>query len=251
MGLGYRQAIQVEEEKLLKDLSRIYRKIQRDLKVGASWNEIESIYHQRTDDIIRASVTTIYELAARRTVEKQIKVPFFLTQLDLNEIRRLSQKYQESFWLALNREINTHSTLGIKTHYDPKTLMLIKEEDTRLRNGFIGRIAESIHGEVAAVGVLSKARQVIIQRNVATSIRLLQSSATATRTGAEIKQTHFIWKTDRNTCAQCSALEGTQYLIDDPGTPIPSVDTHPRCRCELVLEDAAVEDVDEASELFF
>lgn len=231
--------------------------IQVDLRsAGATWTEIESIYHQRTDDIIRSSVTTIYELAARRTAEHGIRVPYFLTQQDLIEIRRLSHRYQDLFWLALNREINTHDTLGVKQHYHPKTLMLIREEDTRLRNGFIGRIAQSVHGEAAAVGAVSKARQVVLQHNVRTSIKLLQA-ATKQQTQQEqlLSKAHFTWKKadSTSTCPVCGSLEGTRYFLDDPNTPIPSHDTHPRCTCELVLEDATLEGVQavEAADLFF
>jgi len=254
VGLGYRQSVQAQEDKLLSSLAKIYRRIQIDLKNGATWSEIQTIYHNRTDDVIRASVTTIYELAARKTAERDIKIPFFLTQRDLTEIRRLSQKYQESFWLALDREINMHSTIGVKSHYDPKTLLLIREEDTRLRQGFIGRIAQSIHGEVAAVGVVSKARQVVLQHNVATMIKTLQA-ATRTRGGAEqvLSRARLVWKTDIHPCQQCEALHNTAFSLDDPDTPIPSFDTHPRCKCELVLQDASLSDesISEASEVFF
>lgn len=253
MGSGYRQTVQIEEDKLLQQLSKIYNKIQFDLDSGATWEEIQALYHKKTDDTIRSSVTAIYELSAKKTVERDIRIPYFLTQQDLNEIKRVSQKYQDSFWLGLNRELTMHNKMGVKTRYDPKTLLRIKSEDKRLRNGFVGRIAESVHGEAAAVGVLSKARQVVLQHQITNRIRMLQASTTVIdqyRYG-QLNEPHLVWQTDNDACEECSVLQGSTYLLNDPATPIPSQDTHPRCRCELVLEDASLEEVEEASELFF
>lgn len=260
--MGYRESIKVEEEKLFRSLTKIYNKVKFDLdKAGANWQDIQFLYHKKTDDIIRSSVTAVYELSARKTVERDIRVPYYLTQRDLEEIRRLSQKYQTNFWLSLDREINTHNTLGVKQRYDPDTLLLVKSEDKRLRDGFIGRIAQSVHGEAAASAVVSKARQVVPsdntlrrrtknQTNNNTSGQRFRTAA-AEEEGTE--QPHFKWITrGSNTCIQCESLGETRYLLDDPNTPIPSQDTHPRCQCELVLEGAALEgDIEEASELFF
>lgn len=257
--MGYRESIKVEEEKLFRSLTKIYNKVKFDLdKAGANWQDIQFLYHKKTDDIIRSSVTAVYELSARKTVERDIRVPYYLTQRDLEEIRRLSQKYQTNFWLSLDREINTHNTLGVKQRYDPDTLLLVKSEDKRLRDGFIGRIAQSVHGEAAASAVVSKARQVVSGNNNIRRRNQTEDNPYTKRRGfrkaaVEGEPPSLIWKTrGSNTCIQCDSLGETRYLLDDPNTPIPSQDTHPRCQCELVLEGAALEgDIEEASELFF
>jgi hypothetical protein len=91
------------ESRLFDQLSRVYRNIQRDLNLELSpglapvnWTDIQYIYREEVDDIIRAAVHTIYEVSARKTVEVDIELSFFMTQTDLVEIRRLTQKYQDS-----------------------------------------------------------------------------------------------------------------------------------------------------------
>ena len=240
------QLIKQEEEKLNTALYKIYNKIQRDLG-DSPFTDIQYFYHRITDDLIRSGVTSIYEISARKTVEKDTKLPYFLTEVDLQEIRRLSRKYQDSFWLALNREVQLRNQLGIKTKYDPVTMLLIRQEDKRFRQGFIARITESIHGEVAGAAVLSKGRQVVVNPKinaVTNKIRFRKAAAVE-------RIPHVTWKVTDMACNECSMLDGTRYLLDDPNTPIPSEATHPRCKCELVLEDAAIGGVEEAAELFF
>jgi len=275
MGLGYRQNIQVEENRLELALSKIYKRIQFDLESGLSIGEMHTLYQKPIHDTIRASVTSVYVLSAKKSVEQDIRVPFFLTELDLQEIRRLSQKYEDSFLMSVSREANMRTSEGVKTKplppmYDPNSLLLIKRDeqqptDTRFRQGFIGRIAQSIHGEVSASAVVSKGRQLVlptVRRNRRDTRRrgtsLFRRAASAAATEENGIEPHLIWRTadDEATCPECQALEGTTYSLEDIGSvPIPSETTHPRCRCELELEDAdtalEVSDELEASSLFF
>lgn len=41
---------------------------------------------------------------------------------------------------------------------------------------------------------------------------------------------------DANVCPTCSALEGEEWDIDDPTVVVPETDTHPHCRCRLLLK---------------
>lgn len=46
-----------------------------------------------------------------------------------------------------------------------------------------------------------------------------------------------VWATekDEKVCDICSVLEGTEWDIDDPSIMIPRQDSHPHCRCRLLL----------------
>lgn len=254
--MPYRQELKEQEGKLYTSLFKIYRKIQRDLDNDASWNEVQALYHKQTDDIIRSAVTSIYEISARKTVERDVRRPYFLTQQDLQEIKRVAQKYQDSFWLALNREVTARSSLGgVKVHYHPETLLLIKEQDSRFRQGFISRISQSVHGEAAAIGVVSKARQVVAVPLQSQRMRRTSFRKAAIGTGAELVP-HLTWRTaeDETVCDECSGFNGQAFALDED-MPIPSSDTHPRCRCELVFEsgeeEEGIEEREFAEGLFF
>jgi hypothetical protein len=45
------------------------------------------------------------------------------------------------------------------------------------------------------------------------------------------------WETegDALVCPECDALDGQEWQVDDPDIPTPVLDTHPNCRCRLVL----------------
>ena len=258
-----RQELNKEEDKLTISLSKIYRRIQFDLESGLSIDEMSSLYSKLIHDTIRASTTSFYVLSAKKSVERDIKVPFFLTELDLQEIRRLAQKYEDSFLMSVSREVNMRTSEGVKTKltptYDPNSLLLIKREepiDTRFRQGFIGRIAQSIHGEVRASAVVSKGRQLVLPA-VRSNRRDTRRRGTSFRRAATTEGTepHLIWRTaeDERTCPECQALEGTTYSLEDSNLPIPSDTTHPRCRCTLELEDSELEGgiTTEAVDLFF
>lgn len=73
----YRQDLDKVESKLFVVLSRVYKAIQRDIGLGAPWDQILYIYKEKIDDIIRAAVTELYEISARRIVEQDIELPFF------------------------------------------------------------------------------------------------------------------------------------------------------------------------------
>jgi hypothetical protein len=45
------------------------------------------------------------------------------------------------------------------------------------------------------------------------------------------------WETegDALVCPDCDELDGQEWQVDDPDIPTPVLDTHPNCRCRLVL----------------
>ena len=257
MASYYRQQLNEEEEKLFRSLSKLYRNIKRDMSLELtsgrviSWSDIQRIYRRQTDEAIRSAVTTMYEISARKTVERDIRRPFFLTQQDMDEIRRFTQKYVDWYWIGLEREI-VKKTM---TAYDPRTFMRLDPSKLKLKDTFIGRMTESLHGEVAAAAVLGKARQIISLGKTNDYTKSFSSKTLGTyRMGAvNGLEPHFVWRTaeDEATCEICAPLEGSVYAIDDPAVTRPVEDTHPRCRCELVLEDASeTQEIETVEDLF-
>lgn len=246
-----RQLLDQEEEKLARILSRFYRNIKRDLNLSltsgrVSWYDIQRLYKPRTEEAIRSAVTVIYEISARKTVEKDIKRPFFMTQTDLSEIRKYTQKYSDWWWYGLRREILNKTVMA----YDPLTLLRMNPKDIRFKDTFIYRMAASLHGEVAADAVISKARQVVIgtgRRIPAVNT----TNRTVFRTAAAVSGPILVWRTaqDERLCPDCEALDGEVFAIDDPHITMPVSDTHPNCRCELVLVDAAESEIESIEDL--
>jgi SPP1 gp7 family putative phage head morphogenesis protein len=186
---------------------------------------------------------TMYAISARKTVERDIKLPFFITETDMEEIRRYTHKYQDWLWVGMEREIVKKTAMA----FDPRTFMRMDPSKFELKDTFIGLMTQSLHGEIAADAVISKARQVIIGNN--TRIR----RRTSFRMAALEEEPHFVWRTaeDESTCPDCAELDGQVFAIDDPNVITPVEGTHPRCRCSLELVDASEsEEIETIEDLF-
>jgi len=252
LALTYQQDLKIQTNKLKRTLLSIYDKIKRDVSIDIpnfghiSWSEVQRIYKTEIDDAIRSAVAEIYTIAARKTVTADIKLSFFLTQTDMNEIQQITQRYQSWYITALNREVVNRTAYA----YDPTTLLMLQPSDLQLREGFIGRLLGSIQSETTAAAVISKARQVVLsqahtnrqRRNIGRSQFLSSRNAAIQRQPGRqtYSEPQIIWTTGgtERTCPICSQYEGRSFAIDDFDMPRPVEDTHPNCQCELVLVGA-------------
>ena len=247
----HKQQLNEQEERLGNVLSRIYSNIKTDmnleLKAGrVSWTDIQRIYRPQANDAIRSAITKIYMLSAEKTVEKDIKVPFFLTSADDREIRRLTQSYQDWFWQGMQNEIVKKTAYA----FDPRSLLRYDVSKAVLKETFLNRMVGSIQTEVAAIATVTKAKQIIVRdrgndrlrlrRQYTGNRRIYSAAIYSAATGPR-----FVWHTDPrelNTCPQCLALDGNEYATDDIDIPIPIESTHPNCRCAVELE--GMEDIE-------
>jgi len=234
--LRYKEELAEQETRLGNALARIYGSIKRDLSLELragrlTFSDIQRIYRKRTDDIIRSSVEEMYRLAAKKTAERDLKIPFFQTATDRSATNQLIQRYQNWYWVGLSRELVNKTAMA----YDPRTLMQLKMSDIRLKETFLDRMVGSIVAEVTGVAVVSKGQQVL-QGNFSAPKKLPR----VYRQAQVESGPHFVWKTsdDTDVCQICAGLDGSEYAIDDPNIPTPIADSHPSCRCELQLIDA-------------
>ena len=253
-----------EERRLATFLTRVYNNVKRDLGIQLkggltiTWTDIQTLYRKRTDDFIRSTVAEMYTLAAKKTVEKSMKLPFFPTQSDDHEIRKLTTKYQEWFWQGMENEIVKKTAFT----YDPVTTvkppMTERQLIQSLKDTFIDRMVASVQSEVAATAVISKAKQVLLGTGALPNqsraipkpkklfdnrlrIRGLSSpfkSAALTTQGPKL-----VWKSENDAavCNICAPLDGREFDINDPFVTTPIQDTHANCRCELELVEAEQE----------
>jgi hypothetical protein len=194
----------------------------------------------------------MYEISARKTVERDIKIPYYITQQDMDEIRRYTQRYVDWYWVGLEREIVKKTAMA----FDPRTFMRLDPNKIKLKDTFIGRMTESLHGEVAADAVIAKARQVMAGNRINNyNVKPRRLFSTVFRKAAieTTGEPRLVWRTaeDEATCEICAPLNGSVYAIDDPAVTMPVEDTHPRCRCELELVDASeTEEIKTVEDLF-
>ena len=151
----FEQEVAVEEQKLIRALSAIYRDIKRDMSLELTsgkftWLEVKQIYQKQVDDAIRSAVTAIYEISAKKVAERDIKVPYFLTETDLTEIKLLTTKYQDWVWRLMEKDVTKLQQEELLSQFKSAA---VRDDVT----GFIGMIAQSINGEAAARAVVANA----------------------------------------------------------------------------------------------
>lgn len=240
MGLSYKQDLKIQTNKLKKSLLTAYDNAKRDYSLNnpgfATYQFVKELQEQKVDSAIRSAVQELYILAARKTVEKDIGLDFFLTQRDILTIDDLTRRYQTWFWSGLSRELQ-HQTAYT---YDGKTGLIMQKTEVELRNTFIGRLIGSIQSEVTSTAVVSKSRQLFINSgmgNVGGRIRTQGFFGAAKRQKRNYTSPQIIWTTGgtESTCPICSTFEGESFEISDLNMPMPVLNTHPNCECELVL----------------
>jgi len=61
-----------------------------------------------------------------------------------------------------------------------------------------------------------------------------QSTRMAIKNGGVTKE--YQWKTSlkENVCSVCRPLHNRVFLVDNPNSPMPVVDTHPQCNCGII-----------------
>jgi hypothetical protein len=280
---SYRQELAAQETKLFRALSRIYTEMRRDMNTEMTstgqqpigWNDIQFMYKDQVNDTIRSVVTEMYVTTARKTAERDLKVPFILTEVDLSEIRQLSKKYQDLFWIGLQRDlvrVESDRLEGLKNsgkEFDPVTLLRLASVSgtgstnleflnasilSDIQNGFIGRITESIGANVAIQAVVAKGKQLVAAAAGGVS-RLLRGrpqgltlSAPAPTIGApptegplqpkESKRvTRYVWITagDSAVCPICDRFDGSTYTLEELEN-VPRPPDDTHYRCRCRLE---------------
>lgn len=253
---NFKQQLDTEENKLQTALSRVYNQVKQDFNMKLSdglsvtWSDIQMLHRQQINDFIRSSVATIYETTARKVTEKDIKVPFFLTDTDQQEIVRLSKKYDSLFFnsmqrIIMNKAAETRLTNLLNNNdFSPSPL-------TELKDGFIGMTTTTLRTEVAAQATITKSRHILLspvfqrQQQLSRMQRKLifrnnPFKSAALGSGTVESGPHFVWRTDSdaNVCEICTPFDQRSFRIDDPNISTPIIDTHINCRCELELIDA-------------
>lgn len=252
------------ERRLASSLTAVWNQIKNDISVssgvGVDFATIRSFYERHVSDLIRASVTEIF-IEGGRYASKAAGMPFFITEIDLQQIKQLAAEFTGFFWSGLEREL----VKKIATAFDPKTLLTMKQVSPNLKDSFVGRLAVSLASRVLSEATLLKAQQVMAGAPEPYAIRSASSSfipddydpleflqlyeptspllglilaqQEQQRTAKASTRVMFVTSKDELVCPICFPLNGKTYDINDPNIPIPVASTHIFCRCKILMLD--------------
>jgi hypothetical protein len=260
-----KQAIEIEQIYLPK-IRTIFKKIVKeygDNKLHLL-HDAEKRYGLEIQTLIKSMVTRAYllgiEYVSRATNKEHL---MFLSNADLTNIRIKSDESYRMFWRLVTKHlqvlrnkniVNRTAAVSHKKHLPNITDVTLTDEifarqdekDNRLLDPDTSAklVGTGIVTSILAFATLQKYRDFKTQQDL---IFLDQQTedlffeddffGEGIPEGAqEGDKVIFATEKDAKVCPICSALEGIEWDIDDPTVVVPETDTHPNCRCRLILK---------------
>lgn len=179
-------------------------------------------YKERIAASIRRAVEQIYEIAGNYVSEFTSK-EYFTTRSDIDNIARIAENYINVFYSRIQR------------FSDPNIDKPIKPE-------FIVRLTTAtITQATMRAAIIAKSQQILTPVTVTTAAFETILDNDAFSTDINTPKIVYVWVTsqDDKVCPICSGYEGQAWDFDNADA-IPDIpdDTHPNCRCLIVLSEA-------------
>lgn len=238
------------EKDLLVQLDRYVNVIRRELEKSpnARWTQLRAILiprlHDSVNQTIRSSLEQSYQLGAQYVTNKVgLQSASFLTHNDIDHIKRLSDEFTGKFFARVQMSLD--STIR-KEFYQQEA------PDSPINPNFITTsVAVSATSKALAEGSRQKARSLIVSNGLLNLNPPVLSAADPLDeeefvieefTSIDEIAAHslidqqWMWVTAEDPCPICSELEGEVWDMEEfDFLPIPVDDTHPSCRCRIVL----------------
>lgn len=244
-----RKNLEIEKE-LLTQLDRYVNVIRRDLASfpDARWTHLRAVLMPRLRDsvsqTIRASVSKSYQIGAEYVTSRiGLSAASFLTHSDIDNIKNLAIEFTDKFFGRVQLSLDNTIRKEFYQHEQP---------DSPINPNFItSSIAISATTKALAEGSRQKARSLIVNNGLKLNPPVVLSAQDPldeaefvidefTSIDEIAAQTlmgeRWVWVTAGDPCPICSELEGETWNMEDfDFLPLPPDDTHPNCRCRLVL----------------
>lgn len=193
------RAVAEIERGLGNKLRVLAQTIRRDKFFPYNLAALKEKYNNEVTITIQSAIQQAY-IAAIDYVAKFDKMPSLLTQMDLNTIEQQTRVEVEAFWRTIMRDTISQQVTGIFP------LVNIPA-------------ATSLLAVASTFGILSFATLLKLKQ-------LGQDDATVT----------WITALDERVCPICRPLQGKTWKVGDSTLQTPIRDTHPNCRCRLLLK---------------
>ena len=228
----------------MRDLNRIVNRIRRHEIPGYRTNKVTemtlSVQPRLTSivsSILRKHIQSSYVLGISYvgSLPSFQNVSGYVTHRDLDMVKELTQQYLTRFWGRLAHALSKENTVSTEFLNQSEALLLNP-------NYIVNSLAIGATNEALNVATVAKAR----------ALTGLSVISTEKNVGvAQFDEFEFsdlpldleltaVWVTsmDEGVCEICEGFEG-EYRLDDFDLPQPVDDSHPNCRCRILIEGAA------------
>jgi len=260
-----KEALKIEELYLPK-IRKVFKNIIKDYEGKIHYlHEAEKRYGTEVQSLIKSMVTRTYllgmEYVSRSTNRPQY---MFMSPSDLTQIMIQSDESYRMFWRLVTKHLQVlkNKTFINKTaavrHQRPnmtnnnvtitdEIFAMEDEEDDRLINidTNAALITSGIVATTLAFATLQKYREFkqqtqeireFLDTNEDDPFTDIGDYELGEGGGKQGDTVVFATEQDASVCPTCSQLEGLEWDLDDPSIIVPESDTHPNCRCRLLLK---------------
>lgn len=234
--------IDITQTKAFKETQRVEKQIQKKLeqfydeilaKVPAKTiDQLKMEYTPKIRQVVRAAIQTVY-VSGTNYATKTTDLPAFVTQKDVENIRKHTDSLVAAFW----RRLTVAADVKAQNEFFPA---LPSPKNVGLESGQL-----SSHITEAEPVTTPDSDSVLLPAVITSALTMtltqgLLSKLQQTRNLEEVKR-KVIWVSERDAkvCPICQALDGQDWDEDDPSVPIPGPDSsHYNCRCRILVKDA-------------
>lgn len=253
--------VQIEKTKTNKELNRIedqylpkFNNIFKKIVIEYTnyiylLHEAEKRYGIEVRNLIKSLTTQIY-LLGMDYVARAVNKPelIYLTESDYRSILTQSDEAYRMFWRLINKylQVVKNKVNGLRRTADIENDVTSTDEvrnssdesDNTLLDTLTNAklILNAILTPVLAYATIQKLRD-ISQTEEQQQQLILSQNPNIQKKDLLSENTTVVFATERDVrvCFTCMQYDGQEWNVNSPYIPIPRVNTHPRCRCRLLL----------------
>lgn len=200
---------------------------------------IRQKYEREVKTLIRVTVQQSYlvgtDTVAEKVTDKNKDFQVFISQTDIANIARLTEKLNNDFWKTAGRLVRREQ----EYEFNQKTQELEKKKSYDAQAAIIVAAVSIAHipyntAVVSKLGVVTTQPTPLQISNEGITLDINFDVARLDELNLEGKVI-FLTREDAKVDLEiCEPLNRTVYDINDPDIPIPIINTHLHCRCKLV-----------------
>jgi hypothetical protein len=206
------------EDEFNRKISSLFNKILDDHKKSfLPFVALKGKYGNEVKALIRSGIQRVYQAGAEYSARVMKEKNVFLSRNNLDSISKMTDDTNDFFWRQVNQHIDSYDSQQMRDQLGfaitPERALTVAVSTALIFN--------AMSTVPLAIASMEKYNELVLAGG-----------------GGGLPDARIVYWTenDERVCPICAPLHGTEYDVGDPFIPIPVQDTHPRCRCRLLLK---------------
>jgi len=217
------------ENEFNSKIEKMFNTILADHKTSFTQiQDLQARYGGQVRGLIRTATEQIYRTGAEYAGRVMKEDNVFLSTANVQTISRLTDNTFDFFWRQVSQHVRNYESQKAQEQIglvlNPLRLLNIPTSAALVFN--------ALSTAVLAIATIQKAKELRELRAPEQYIRTDESPLAR----ASPDKVVFVTENDEKVCPICEPIDGAEWYIDDPLIIVPKNDTHPNCRCRLLLK---------------